>query len=73
MTLMIGAAACVGKGGRDRLAEGWEERVGELESWKYKTGGSKGKRESLEGLICCEWEDGPKTEKPSEGPQANEG
>jgi len=45
----------------------------ELESWKYKTGRSVGKRESLEGLICCEWEDGPKTEKPSEGSQANEG
>jgi hypothetical protein len=30
---------------------GGKRELGSWESWKYKTGGSKGKRESLEGLI----------------------
>ena len=59
--------------GRERLVEGGEEGVGELESWKYKTGRRVGKRESLEGLICYEWEDGPETENRSEGLRTNEG
>ena len=31
VALTIEVAACVGKGWRERLAKGWEERVGELE------------------------------------------
>ena len=42
------AAACVGKDGRERMAEGCEESVGNEKSE------NEGMREGLEGLICCE-------------------